>query len=476
MSNQPEVLSLLAHKCAAKVLDLSTQLTHVSIRDQIIRAQMVSRDLCGADTKLDSVLVVGAGVAGASAAVALAARKKHVLLIDTNPVPFMLHAKADHRYISPYMYEWPSSFADVHDFPHPSWPISRKVKNNYQLQWSSKRPISGKRFALKMQIKLKRLALEPVLNRYLTIVTRVDEGLGKGEVQRFVSNPTSALHFEGIQWPCGTKRESFTIRPDYVVLAAGMGAERTELAPGISGPSFWEKDKLLSTTAATEQIGVFGGGDGALQDVLRALTARNHALDVVSLFPPSEQAMLQREYEHLLSIENLARIQSAWHTDDAPCKSLDEQCQVIARRLAGTGTMPKTVSTLIREGRGSVTLILRENYFSKSYLLNRFLVHLIEQSYEISPHEFVGKMGFRVWRETEVVNAVRSSKGPIEVRPCSSGFLATHWTPFDLIAVRYGINSAATAPKQLIGLSNEAIATRTSLSGIPIPLASPHSR
>ena len=54
-------LSLLSLKVASNVFDLSSGLHHVSIRDQIVRAQLAVRDLKRGDKSLHSLLIVGAG-------------------------------------------------------------------------------------------------------------------------------------------------------------------------------------------------------------------------------------------------------------------------------------------------------------------------------------------------------------------------------------------------------------------------------
>ncbi|MFP3245845.1 MAG: hypothetical protein RXR20_14995, partial [Paraburkholderia sp.] len=65
-----DTLALLGLKAKSNIFDLSSDLVHVSMRDQIVRAQILVRDLCAADPNLQRILVVGAGVAGISAAMA----------------------------------------------------------------------------------------------------------------------------------------------------------------------------------------------------------------------------------------------------------------------------------------------------------------------------------------------------------------------------------------------------------------------
>ena len=105
-------LSLLSLKVASNVFDLSSGLHHISIRDQMVRAQLAVRDLKRGDPELDSLLIVGAGVAGIAAALEAEARGvRSVVVVEAAAQPFSLLRGVTERYIGPFMYEWPSSFS-----------------------------------------------------------------------------------------------------------------------------------------------------------------------------------------------------------------------------------------------------------------------------------------------------------------------------------------------------------------------------
>ncbi len=112
-------LALLSLKVAPNVFDISSGQYHVSIRDQIVRAQLLVRDLCCLDDVFKSVLVVGAGAGGAAVAVAAAAAGKKVRLIDAADAPFNLQRGTTKRFVGPFMYEWPESIHSNQSYPPP---------------------------------------------------------------------------------------------------------------------------------------------------------------------------------------------------------------------------------------------------------------------------------------------------------------------------------------------------------------------
>ena len=78
---------LLAHLVGPRIFDLSGKLNPISIRDQMVRGRMLidrafEANLIGPD---ESLLVIGSGACGATAAVRAAERETQTLLIDKNP-------------------------------------------------------------------------------------------------------------------------------------------------------------------------------------------------------------------------------------------------------------------------------------------------------------------------------------------------------------------------------------------------------
>ncbi|UZW60064.1 FAD-dependent oxidoreductase [Lysobacter enzymogenes] len=133
-------LALLTLKCAPNVFDLSADMSHASIRDQVVRARLLARDLAALPQPPRSVLVVGAGFAGVSAALTLAKAGIAVTVVEVNPKPFELQWHADDRYVAPFMYEWPSYGADDQRYP-PPWPAEVEDDSILAGLWNQPDPI-----------------------------------------------------------------------------------------------------------------------------------------------------------------------------------------------------------------------------------------------------------------------------------------------------------------------------------------------
>jgi len=119
---QVNALSILSLKIAPGVFDLNSGLANVSIRDQIIRASMLIRDLTAASelSKEQEVAFVGAGAAGVAGALACSDRKVRSVVLETQDRPFSTFDTVTERDVGPYMYEWPSVFHNDQRFPPPT--------------------------------------------------------------------------------------------------------------------------------------------------------------------------------------------------------------------------------------------------------------------------------------------------------------------------------------------------------------------
>src|SRR5258708_3971144 len=96
-------LSIMALKVKDNTFDLGSWLRHISVRDQIIRARLLVRDLCESSQLIDGdkILVIGAGAAGLAAAYALLEQGVQVLVVDRSPEPFSLWDQVTQRFVGP---------------------------------------------------------------------------------------------------------------------------------------------------------------------------------------------------------------------------------------------------------------------------------------------------------------------------------------------------------------------------------------
>ena len=515
---EKDTLSLLALKVAPNVFDLSSGQQHVSIRDQIIRAQILVRDLCNADPLADRILVVGAGVAGVTAALEAAARGKLVVVVDTAKEPFSLQRNAPQRFVGPFMYEWPASFFDNQSYP-PKNDCNWGAASPITPVWSSSKPLSGPELAGQLLDWLECVKhdtrrikedfprwsapdwwMEATSFSVMAAVKRFAEQTGVMAQRRIEGKSLAGYHVDACQ--IDLKREgkidtrAFT--PDYIVLGAGMGEENVSLpeikAVGtgrsipVKGPRFWGDDTLLDPATANQSIGVFGGGDGAIQDVLRALTGLDHPLEMIRKLEQNAavRKLLAGAREQLLAMEQQSRLISTWMLGQGAYMDLDRACSVLAMSLCRKPVMRQALLGCLREGHGVVFQFVRESHFGKAYLLNRFLMHmLIACRARASKREWGNRMNYECHFGAEASASMHPQPGyrfctrvsalP-EYRSATGGKrISTTGTDYDFheVAVRFGIVRNSTPGSQMVTLTGKGQTTRTSLSRIPLPFILP---
>jgi len=489
-------LALLAMKVAPNVFDLSSGQHHVSIRDQVVRAQVLIRDICAADPDLHHILIVGAGIGGITAAVAAAAMGKMVSLVDSGSAPLSLQRRTKNRYVGPFMYEWPSQMSGDQTYP-PSTDSWAGEAASAAPSWASAEPMRADVFARRMAVWFRaQLRAFPGL---ITCFFMANRYLVQREVLAFVSHELEnyrrrmnkklplakpEMHISGESWPV---RGAATISswPDYVILAAGMGAERVTMPGNVSGRTFWENDSLRHIATAKKHVGVFGGGDGALQDVLRALTIFDHPVQMLNFLRLDQRTaqLMDVHRQDLMAMDSQGRLFGTWTIQKSAFASLDQACGRVAASMADDPAVQKQVIACIRrtnaKNPGKVTHVVREPYFTKVYLLNRFLVHLIREvaGKALWPHD---AMSYELFLEHEPVQSAyvagSSEKCTVTINDLrkvpASG---TQWPLYlDLAVVRFGViagtqASSVAGPKQMVQLTGRDTGTRTSLAQVPMP-------
>lgn len=494
-------LALLSMKVASNVFDLSSGMFNVSIRDQMVRAQLIVRDLRRADPGLKNLLIVGAGAAGMTAALSAAQSGiANVVVLETKSEPFFLFKGVTERHVGPFMYEWPSVFFDDQSYPkHSQTPWSGFAKS--PLTWSSQNPCSADALAGMLSASLiAAMKKMKVRNRPLIFV-----GQTEARVHRIVKDfanheaarnqarltkqplpnryrfrlPAPDLWTAENKFKKQKKPKLSDFAPQYIILAAGMGYEDLKLVKldwventyTGSNPEclrFWENDQLLNVQTCDKRIAIFGGGDGALQDVLRALTGFAHPLELLRKLESvaGVRRALHAVAPDLLALDRQGRQFATWTTRHEEFRALDGACRSIAGQLAGQAVVAKRVQQLIRRGKGAVTLVVRETYFDKTYLLNRFMVHLLDACAQAGA--WPGRMGLDVRFHSRACGyRDENPKHEIEVLDTVSGRVTTIHA--DEIAVRYGIERDTVPGAQMIQVSDARSRHRTTMARIELP-------
>lgn len=461
-------LAVLANKCAANVFDISSGMVHASIRDQIVRAQLLVRDLAANDPHCQRLLIVGAGIAGVAAAVAASHLGKSVLLVETRDIPFHLQAQVSTRYVGPFMYEWPSPVHASQDYPlmslvmqpmggTPKWTSSKPIRSDVLAAkltaWLKSKPFGNPKPDFWFSANPKHIKSYVRLFSMRAAHNSIRKAHGRNlRPTRPLESSTAYLDLDGNAVPPA----SFI--PDYVVLAAGMGNERIELSAGVSGLTFWEDDSLRDASVETMRTGIFGGGDGALQDVLRILTKFEHPLDFIAHLQQDAgaNAALAAQLPILEALEQQSRLVGTWSAGNV-YELIDRKCAHIARNLSKNPFVLAKVHDGLKPGSGCVHHFVRETFFGKAYLLNRFCVHLIRHCRAKRYH---------LHRATKVSTASKIG-ATYHVDVVDRGKQVAH--VLDLIVVRSGLHEESMPGRQMIRLDSRVTSDRVSLAGIPLP-------
>lgn len=490
-----DCLGLLASKVAADVFDVSSGQYHVSLRDQIVRGRLLVRDLNALDPDFRSLLVIGAGAAGIAVATDAAMRGKRVVLLEANDAPMSLQSSVTKRYVGPFMYEWPWSFSGDQTYP----PSDADVWQDFTgcPVFTSRVPLPASEFAQEMVDWLRQQVLS-LGNLHVATGVKSLAGLCLKDYvldfARAASSPSAGqnsigrkptLDISEMNWWAGKPAE-VSLSPNYIVLAAGMGTENVSLpSHDGSGPTkgdpfmgvpFWKDDELQALADEGGRIVIIGGGDGALQDALRSLTRFNLPLEFVDeVFKDAvDRELLAAQRERLQAIEAQGRLMASWTLDARVWSALDEKCRAVALSLASEQSVRSAVLACFRQPQSSleVTLLAKHGHFDKAYLLNRFVVHLLNCVFDhVATDRDRMFVRFMVKFEVAVtgVESFSSSNHIVHYQDVGAGrhekLSANH------VVVRFGVDKENAPGFQMIQLGSEDSGQRTTFSHIPLPFA-----
>lgn len=348
---------LSAHGVGPLQFELGGAWVPVSIRDQMVRAQLfVTRALAAGlivprttSARGRALFVVGAGAAGATAALLAAQRGVDTFLLDHGQ-PFSRQAACTTRWIDPSVYDW----------PHPTWrnPLYPQRSPGVHLAW---RPGFAANVASHWATTLATgsSSLTALYNRRLVALMPHRDSLRV--VHESTTPPVAPLAYEDV---------------GALVSAIGFGTERCHVGPAYRGWGFWETDKL-GAIAATDQVLISGAGDGALQDFIRVVTGFRGARDVYRILRPHLPATVEEEITHLETEadRNFLWGRDSGYDDHQLLQKLHDAYVRLTQRVLRSAQLSTKLRSIIRHG--AARLAFGCSHFGRSYPLNRFIVLLL---------------------------------------------------------------------------------------------------
>jgi hypothetical protein len=373
--SQPDPV-LLATEVGARLYTIGAAQPS-SIRDQIFRAQLVIDRVidAGLVSRNAEILIAGAGIGGVAAAIRSAQHGLVVTLIDERSYAFGVQVPCATRWLDPTQYDWPLAHWTEDVLPGPEMPIPYQA--GYARDLAALWEISFKKSLRTLAPKLTFFEN----TRLVDIGPRTPENLDR----------TALLEIARV---VGRVSKRFPL----ILVCMGMGRETCSV-DRFAGYWFWQTDALADSDfgiTGNASILISGGGDGALQDFIRAATGRKSAREVYESLP----ALVKNEshQKRIQDAEDQSQRGYLWSISEAQRHDISQ-----ALHDTHTGVIDtlfddaSTVSALnawcheVLHDRLSkctnITLAYPCTHFGSCYALNRFLALLIARCIS----ELIGK-------------------------------------------------------------------------------------
>jgi len=336
-----------------------------SIRDQMIRGRLLIQraELAGLISDSKSLVVVGAGAGGATAAMTAKELGVPCTLVDSEPLvggqlrPFARQRGCTTRQIEPSLYDWPLPRHNHSSWGHPSMPLTYTagLANDVVM-----RDLDPAFKAAKLRTSWGAI-VEDKPERGLS-------GMLEVKVKDVLSGDTS------------------TLLCDMVLFAIGAGQE-TVTVGAYSGYRFWDSDAFNQVPLVNSGNGnvlISGGGDGALQDLIRIVTDPERAPSPYMLWDAIRGFVDHEVLLRIAEIEDQAQRMLLWSgskpTDCDVHIDLRIGYAAVLRELWKSGNMVHIREALAgfwRDPLPKVTLLHPCSHFSRCYGLNHFISLLI---------------------------------------------------------------------------------------------------
>jgi hypothetical protein len=362
---------LAAHQVAPLQYEMGGLWNPVSVRDQMVRGQELVRRAIAAGLISTSrpLVAIGAGAGGMAAAVTADDASVPVVVVERGAQPFARQAGITFRSVHPYVYDWPHDRYTVPDLVAPAaLPWREASADNAARQWTA--ALGGRRLI----------------------------AFGASVSPPPAGGPAIAIHGSVANVHLTTPSGSGWIRGGMVLSSVGFGTERTAITAALGstyhGWRFWENDTLSSSNlgaANPPDVIIAGGGDGALQDTMRALLVPSvhDVRDLLAALP----AIPHDIRAAVTDAEDTATRAWLWATggaDDCPIFDvLDRRIEAEVQRWwrSAGPDIDRSLQPLWRTDVSTVHLVHSCTHFGRSFALNRFLVFLLEKVLANASHD-----------------------------------------------------------------------------------------
>jgi hypothetical protein len=379
---------LIAHKAGVRTFDLSSGMGYVSMKDQVVRATALVNCLirCDIFKKCNGdydVVVVGAGVAGVSAACYAAGHKLKVLVLESAEQLFPLQRDCHTRYVSFSMYDWPEAHANEGVFPHlNNLPVKSKAGTFLPCKVDVNAPATAASLVEKWTTNVgkitKRFASK--LEWVYSATVQPPTGVGRFTLRVNGSDPVSVKY----------KKDGITsvVETKVLIFATGIGLEqkvpdsKPKNAPH-GPPDFWsdmESPPWEDIEHTGKRVVIAGAGDGAIQDFL-LVVFRERAANLLALV--GECGLSAEQRARIVSAERHVMRLLMWNT---PSKEAFGALQTVIDSIVDEvlvhtpdpiGVLDSIQKSPYIDWIASDSMpIKKQIVFSKCYSLNRFLATL----------------------------------------------------------------------------------------------------
>lgn len=349
------------------MFNLSGKLSPVSIRDQMVRGQLLAErayeeEIINSDYPL---LIIGAGAAGITTAMTSYLRRYCVpTVVESEADPFSLQARCTSRWISPTQYDWP-----VEHWNGAAYPVSTGWR---PLPWNGDRSHSIAAF-WKASLTASRMHVD--YSSRVRNAWPIPRALGK-----------HPMAWAAEYWCGGAWR---TRQFGAIVVAIGFGEERYKFTASHGGVNytsrpFWSDDMLENSSYGLfnePSILISGSGDGGLQDFLRIATNCKSAHQIMKgLTLPGVVA------ETLQDEEDWAGRGYHWGAnerhDHSVLHRLHEKHKGMVEVALNDPAVVLSLRGIVRSKPPKIRLVHGCTHFAGAYPLNRFLTLLIARFIE----------------------------------------------------------------------------------------------